>query len=98
MASIGLFGMFETMKIHSSIINWIAKSTFGIYLLHCNPYMWTEWTTRFNPLYSHSVLGVIAAVVLLYGICFVLDMVIRYAIVNPLQTLIIAGEKTMMNK
>ena len=36
-SSIGIFLIFEDLKIKSKIINFIAPSTFAIYLLHCYP-------------------------------------------------------------
>lgn len=39
-SSVSLVLFFSTIKIHNIIINYIAKSCFAVYLLHCNSYIW----------------------------------------------------------
>ena len=83
-ASVGCTCMFLNMEIRSRVINFVAMTTFGVYLIHCNQYMWMEWIKALKPVYMNSFAGVIGSMLIIYFVSAGLDLVIRYGIVNPL--------------
>ena len=83
-ASVGCLCMFLKMEICSKVINFVAKTTFGVYLIHCNQYVWNEWIEALRPIYMNSFVGVIGCVLIIYVITAGLDIAIRYVLVNPL--------------
>lgn len=85
-ASVGCLCMFLNMEIRSKAINFVAMSTFGVYLIHCNQYVWKEWIDALKPIYMHSFVGVIGCVLMIYVVAVGFDMAIRYGIVNPIHT------------
>jgi len=89
MAAIGLFGMFANMTIHNKVINYVAAGTLGVYIIHENPHVHKVLFAMLEPLYSTSFGGVLLSVVIIFGISWILDWVVRYTIVNPLYKLIV---------
>ena len=83
-ASVGCLCMFLNMEIRSKVINFVAMSTFGVYLIHWNPDVGNEWIDLLRPIYTHSFVGVIGCVLIIYVVATGLDMAIQYGIVNPL--------------
>ena len=41
-SSVSLFMMFATFRIRSKAVNWLAASSFAVYLVHKNPYVWVS--------------------------------------------------------
>lgn len=97
-ASVACLCMFLNMKIQSKSINFIAMSTFGVYLIHCNPYIWREWLDALCPLYMHSFAGVIATVLIVFVVCVLFDLLLRYTIIIPLQKSVIKLFETIKKK
>lgn len=97
-ASVACLCMFLNMKIQSKAINFIAMSTFGVYLIHCNPYIWREWLDALCPLYMHSFAGVIATVLIVFVVCVLFDLLLRYTIIIPLQKSVIKLFETIKKK
>ena len=80
MIGMGLFSLALKVSWHSRIINWMAASAFGIYLIHFHPVIFAYWTTRvFNIRdvyqYSHAILKGVGIVVLVCAVCLMLDMI-----------------------
>lgn len=92
-ASVALFLCFRAMKFQSPAINYIAKSSFAVYLLHKNPLIWVSlmrptvvdlW--RSTTLLEFSLLAV-AAVIAIYLISMIIDA-LRRALFRPILQLI----------
>ena len=63
-----LFLAFSRLKIESRAINWIASSTFAVYLIHCNGRLLGYYTGYIHGLSEHPVgvfLGMVAGFILL---------------------------------
>ncbi len=43
MATVFLFLFFKDLKINSSFVNTVAKSSFAVYLFHLNPFIWDKY-------------------------------------------------------
>lgn len=89
-----LFLVFKNLNIRlNKIINWIAASTFGVYLLHMN-----KWTTyiiwndicRTKEYYKSPVMiiHVLVCVGLIYIVCTGIDKFRMYVIEYPLEKLV----------
>lgn len=48
LSSLSLLLFFSNIRFQSSIINWIAKSTFAIYLVHTNMYLMSSYYVKFS--------------------------------------------------
>lgn len=78
--SISIFGFFQSFSIKNNrLINTIASTTFGIYLIHDNPYMRNFlWITVFkNNIYyfSHYLLiHALVSIILVFAICTLIDL------------------------
>lgn len=84
LGSIGLFGMFRGLNFHNKIINILAGCTFGIYLLHVNEFVFHRMLDSFRSLYMSSFFGVLWVALLVYMVCMVIDLAMRYGVINPL--------------
>lgn len=78
--SVLLFLIFVSIKPFSNkIINLIAKSTFGIYLLHDNVYREYLWNNLFqiSAKYQNLWFPIIAVMIgiLIFGVCFIIDYI-----------------------
>jgi peptidoglycan/LPS O-acetylase OafA/YrhL len=78
--AIGLLVFFANLKIKcNKVINWIASSSFAVYLLHCNPNILERIfkpliIRYFNKSDGIQVLASIAAfIIIIYAISIVLD-------------------------
>ena len=96
--SIGSLCLFLNMNIRNNVINFLAKSTFGVYIIHCNQYLWDTWPNILRPIYTHSFFGIISSVLLLYVFCVIVDIIIRYACINPIHKGIIFLVNKIKNK
>ncbi len=68
LTSTALFLAFSRMKLQSRAINWIASSTFAVYLIHCNGRLIGYYTGYIHGLSEHPVgvfLGMVAGFILL---------------------------------
>lgn len=84
-----MFSFFRTLSFHSKIINVIARSTFGVYLIHDNTFLrsliWQKWFSTINFAHAgslHYVLSLIGCVVLVYVTCTIIDIVLYQMIVG----------------
>ena len=41
-SSVALFVAFATLRFHSRVVNWLALSSFAVYLIHKNPFVWVQ--------------------------------------------------------
>lgn len=82
-ASICVLCMFCAIRFQNRVINFIAASTLGVYLIPNNPHIFDWIINQLKPLYSHSVFGLIAAVLLIYSVSCIIDILIR-ALVSQL--------------
>lgn len=79
--SLFIFYIFKDLKIKSPMINWIATSMFGVYLLHDNnlirPWLWHTFLQMDTPMESPQF-GIIALIVSIsvFGLCIVIDKVL----------------------
>lgn len=83
-SSIAYFLFFKNMKFSSRIINYIAGTTFGIYLLHENIYIRAnlyDWLNlmNYNNHYFKEVFVVIVLGLIMFVICMIIE-IIRKAI------------------
>lgn len=88
--AIGLFCVsLNVNNFYSKFINKIAGFTFGVYLIHDNPFIRNLlWNTFFrNNLYSDSpmlVLHLVVSVIIVYISCILIDIVYKYFIEEKL--------------
>ncbi len=80
--SVALFVFFKNIHIgQNKVINKIAASTFGVYLIHENPVLndllWTDWL-KVNTYYADKsfVWYALGAILLVYVVCTMIDMVV----------------------
>lgn len=98
LGSVGLFLVFRNMNLkHLPFINFIAKSMFGVYLIHDNDIMrkvlWTFVNNqRFNGGKEYLIYGLLTIIAVFIG-CIVIDILKRLTVdpfINKLSTLISA--------
>lgn len=68
LTAVALFLAFSRLKLQSRAINWIASSTFAVYLIHCNGRLIGYYTGYIHGLSEHPVgvfLGMVAGFILL---------------------------------
>lgn len=76
--SLFIFDIFKNLKIKSPLINWIATSMFGVYLLHDNslirPWLW-HTLLQMDTTIKSAYFGIIAIIVSIsvFGMCIVID-------------------------
>lgn len=79
MIGFGLFLLFERRRFFNPIINWIAGSTFGIFLIHYHPIsrkIWGSYLPLRECLTSpNPVLQAMACIAAIFLCCLLLDMV-----------------------
>ena len=86
LCSVFLFLTFKNRKTQPKRwINWIASSTFGVYLIHDNflirPILWND--ILHNNAYAHTsyfVLHIISSTILVFAICIIIDKIRIYTI------------------
>ena len=88
--SITLFYLFKNKDIKSRLINFVASSTLGIYLIHDNfilrGWIWKEVYPNNNYLYSnYMIVHFIIKVIAVFIICLVIDKLRLYLIEKPLK-------------
>lgn len=88
-AAINLFLFFRSFNFSSKYINIIAGSTLGVYLIHENTYL-SRFLYRSDcvSFYQSNIFNFVLTVVGLFVICVLIDMTIRYLILNPCLTYI----------
>ncbi len=42
-SSVALFAVFTTLHFQSRVVNWLALSSFAVYLIHKSPFVWVHW-------------------------------------------------------
>lgn len=78
----GLFLLFERLHIHSKIINGVAASTFGVYLISQHPivtkFLWSS-ILSFQNMYASkfAVIEVLIVTVSIFSVCALGDLVVR---------------------
>lgn len=79
MIGFGLFVLCERHSFHSSVVNKLAASAFGVYLIHYHPgiyRMWTSWVPLRDVYTSvHPILLGAAVIVGVFCICILLDLI-----------------------
>lgn len=89
--SLVLFNIFRFVKIKSNvIINTIASGTFGVYIIHCNPYVsdiiWYKILKIQNYLFANplSLIGnFVYSVLVVFFVCVVIDLARKYLLEIP---------------
>ncbi len=83
--SVALFVLFKNINLgHSRVINRIAASTFGVYLIHENPVLndllWTNWL-KVNTYFGSGNFGWYAfgSIMLVYLACTIIDMIVSWS-------------------
>lgn len=75
----GVFLLAERAPFYSGVLNWIAQSAFGVYLIHCYPSTLNWWSHSGivdSIVHSnHPLLGSLCFVLTLFLICLLLDIV-----------------------
>lgn len=93
LSAIFIFLVFKEMKFESKIINWIASSVLGIYLIHDNSiirsWLWTEFYPNMDyftkdSLFFHAFIKI----TLIFVICLIIDKVRIYLVENPIKKLL----------
>ena len=87
--AISIFYIFKNITLKSNIINFIASSTLGIYLIHDNylirHWIWREFFPNNQYLYSNLlILHCIAKVIGIFVVCIIIDKLRIYLIEKPL--------------
>ena len=86
--SLAMFCFFAKLKpFHSKVVNFLAKSAFGVYLIHDNMFVRAFVWKPFEPLYGMggmrlAVAGVVSAVAI-YLVCAAIDTVRRELLEKP---------------
>jgi hypothetical protein len=81
--AVSLFAIFNSFKqMYHPVINTIAKSTFGIFILHMNSLMYKSFWSIFNihkyvkDDLLYCILNLVVSVAAMYFVCLVIDMFI----------------------
>ena len=89
----GIIQLFINKKFYNKIINWMAMSVFGIYLLHGNknisPYFYNIWFTTNNFNENYFFFKYILKTFLIIIISLVIDIIRRYTIGLLLEKIIL---------
>lgn len=92
--AISIFGLFQSFSIKNNrFINMIASATFGIYLIHDNPYMRNFlWITVFKNnthYFSHYLLiHAIISIILTFVVCTFIELIRKYILEKKYYNLI----------
>lgn len=81
MSSIGLLILFSNMHIKgrsTSIIKFFAPLTFGVYLIHVNPFLWESGEGLFEHLASRSIFVILLYIVVVTAAVFLSCSMIDY--------------------
>lgn len=89
LVSISIFNLFRFFKFQSKAINYLAKSTFGVYLIHEYPlFRTTLWQTICHAnsmIFSHWVIiHMIACCTIIYLVCTAIDSIRRLIFEVPI--------------
>lgn len=101
--SVFIFIGFSKLKIrYNFVINLIASTTFGIYLLHDNPFvrkiLWDDIFNNKDYLYTNKIfLHSFITIMLVFIICVIIDLVRQYVFEKPL-LLVLEKIKIMKKK
>ena len=55
LASLSLLLFFSKLKIQSSVVNWVAKSCFAVYLLHTSNYIFPDFKEHLRQYYENHI-------------------------------------------
>lgn len=91
--SISLFYLFKNKNINSKIINFIAPSTLGIYLIHDNmilkDWLWNKFYPNNDYLFSNMmIVHFLIKVTAVFIACLIIDIIRRYLLEKPLTKVI----------
>ncbi len=104
LTAVFLFVGFKNLNIKfSKVINVIAASTFGVYLIHDNSYVRTFlWINLFKNAhhYEHPffVLQAIGAIVSVYIVCTMIDIIYRYVIEEKIWKILLFFKRRVLDK
>ena len=83
-ACIGLLYAFSEMRIRSKIINWVAASSFAVYIIHFNPIVFPYFlkgikllSTEYNGVFYVFVIGVY--LIMIFFVCVLIDQIRKWA-------------------
>lgn len=94
-ASVCVLCVFCNVKFQNQLVNFIAASTLGVYLIPNNPHVFDWILDSLKPLYGHSFWGLLASVLLIYVVSCIIDIIVR-ALVSPM--MIIASKLPVVGK
>lgn len=90
-AGIFMLLSFRRLTFHSKIVNWMAASSFAVYLIHYSPFVYPYFMKGMRYLYDHfdgMIYGAILLLVLLvvFVVCTLFDQlrIICWKMVQPL--------------
>jgi len=89
--SLFLFNLFRFIKIKSNaFINVVAGGTFGVYIIHCSPYVssiiWLDIFNVFKYTYSNPLLALghyVGVVLVVFFACVIIDIIRKYLLEIP---------------
>ena len=92
--AVGMFSCFVYRKAYyHPVINAVALTMFGIYLIHDNIYirqlLWTDWLKNAEVVRSkYMILHLLFAVVVTFGVCMILELIRQWVvkIASPLRS------------
>lgn len=78
MIGFAVFVLVSNVEFHSKVVNVIAASSFGVYLIHYNPYIFSFWT-HYVPaervyVSKHALALGLMVIVTVFVLCLVLDL------------------------
>lgn len=80
-ASVSMLLLFSKFEFESKFVNWIAASSFSMYLIQLHPMIWPIWTSNMNDLYKsigggkYLIVSLLSCAVLGGGICVLIDQI-----------------------
>lgn len=89
--AIGLFCLFARLNFKSRVVNCIATGTLGVYVIHANPFIQKFLFSYLSGAYLSSLFGVFVCGLVIYVLCWVVDLIIRKTFLTFLMSI---SEKT----
>lgn len=85
LAAISFLLFFLSFNFSSRLVNYIASSTLGVYLIHENAYLSPLlYKQQYVLFYSSNVIYFLISVIGVFVICSIIDLMIRELVANPL--------------
>lgn len=102
--AIYIFAFFKDVNVHSKFINYIAKSMFGVYLIHDNsfirPLLWTHWISSAKVAHYPwlYLLQSVGYPLVIFGVCVLIDIVLRRLILGNFLNRVTVAISTLLRK